>query len=534
MLPVRETVIYARKSSESEDRQVLSIQSQVEELRRIAEQRGLRIDRVLEEAKSAKAPGRPVFNALIADVQAGRVGRIVCWKADRLARNVMDAAAVIYALDQGNLDELVTANGTTFTSRPEDKLMLNLDFGLSAKFIDDLRANVHRGMKKKVEMGWFPGNAPIGYLNDLRSRTIVPDPDRFDAVRRLWMLAASGVPLNELARRASEDWGLRTPVRGRLGGGPIMASLLYKLFSNRFYTGVFTMRGVTYHGNHAPMVTVAEFEAVQEILRRPSKARRQKHLFAFAGTIRCGECGSLVIGTSHTKKSGLRFDYYRCRKAQRCSQRHVRTEELEAQVIEALAQHEVSDELLSVARSHLDHMRAELAAAEAQSEARRLSEIERLEQQRHQLTQMRMREQIDDVEYDRERSRLVLETQQLRSASRPTDGVATPRGVELAVEPFSLMNAAVSRFRAGSEFDKRCFLLALCSNPLLRDGKLLITAKKPMSLLAEKHRFPSWQALVEAVRTSVASEEGERIAAFRSEPSRMSLRRESSVASLST
>ena len=82
--------IYSRKSSEAEDRQILSIDSQVSELKRFANPKGIKILEVLTEAKSAKAPGRPIFNSMMQRLYHGEADGILCWKLDRLARNPVD------------------------------------------------------------------------------------------------------------------------------------------------------------------------------------------------------------------------------------------------------------------------------------------------------------------------------------------------------------------------------------------------------------------------------------------------------------
>src|ERR1043166_2911284 len=91
-------VIYARKSTESDDRQVLSIDSQIQELKLVALRQGLVVSDVLTEARSAKAPGRLVFDQLMRRVDRGEVGSILCWKADRLARNHADTGRVLQAV----------------------------------------------------------------------------------------------------------------------------------------------------------------------------------------------------------------------------------------------------------------------------------------------------------------------------------------------------------------------------------------------------------------------------------------------------
>ena len=91
-LPV---ILYARKSSESEDRQVLSIDSQINELRTLAQRQNLSIVLELRESQSAKAPGRPQFTEMMKQFARGQAKGILCWKLDRLARNPVDGGAVM-------------------------------------------------------------------------------------------------------------------------------------------------------------------------------------------------------------------------------------------------------------------------------------------------------------------------------------------------------------------------------------------------------------------------------------------------------
>jgi len=92
--------LYCRKSSEAEDRQILSIDSKVTELKRHAARKGLHIKAVLTEAKSAKAPGRPVFNSMMELLYRGEADGVLCWKLDRLARNPVDGGSIIWAMKE--------------------------------------------------------------------------------------------------------------------------------------------------------------------------------------------------------------------------------------------------------------------------------------------------------------------------------------------------------------------------------------------------------------------------------------------------
>ena len=158
-----EYLIYCRKSSEAEDRQVLSIESQTREMEQLAAKLNITIAGVLTESKSAKAPGRPVFNAMMQRVYRGEIVGIICWKLDRLARNPIDGGSIIWAIKQHGIKVITPMQN--FTREDDNIILMYIEFGMAQKYVDDLSKNVKRGLKTKIENGWFPGVAPAGYLN---------------------------------------------------------------------------------------------------------------------------------------------------------------------------------------------------------------------------------------------------------------------------------------------------------------------------------------------------------------------------------
>lgn len=100
--------IYARKSSENEDRQVASIPSQIAELEKLAKELTLNVVAILTEEKSAKAPGRPIFSQMIEDFTKGKANGIICWKLDRLARNPIDGGTISWLLQQNIVKHIQT------------------------------------------------------------------------------------------------------------------------------------------------------------------------------------------------------------------------------------------------------------------------------------------------------------------------------------------------------------------------------------------------------------------------------------------
>ena len=185
--------IYCRKSSEAEDRQVLSIESQIRELEHIAAKLNLAVTEILTESKSAKEPGRPRFNQMMQRLYRGEATGIICWKLDRLARNPVDGGSIIWAIKQNGIRVMTPAQ--SYAREDDNVILMYIEFGMAQKYVDDLSKNVKRGMKTKLENGWLPGIAPLGYLNTTVKATganiLVKDPERFPFVRRMWDLMLS-------------------------------------------------------------------------------------------------------------------------------------------------------------------------------------------------------------------------------------------------------------------------------------------------------------------------------------------------------
>lgn len=343
--------LYARKSSESEERQVLSIDSQVKEMLQIAERDELEIVEIRRESHSAKNSGqRPVYNELIEDIRKARFNGILTWAPDRLSRNAGDLGSLVDLMDQGLLIEIRTF-GQQFKNSPNEKFLLMI-LGSQAKLENDNRGvNVKRGLRTRCEMGLWPTCPPSGYLTNRdveRKGYVVVDPERGPIVRKIF----EKVAYEKWSGRKIYHW-LRFDLNFKTKGNKNLSlSNIYIILQNTFYYGPFEFprnSGNWYQGKHEPVVTKELFDLANEQLKRFRVVKDGKE-FAFTRMITCGDCGSGVTADEKYKKlkngNTVKYIYYGCTRSRdhQCKGGYMREEELVSQltqIIDRLDMHEI-------------------------------------------------------------------------------------------------------------------------------------------------------------------------------------------------
>ena len=314
-------VLYSRKSTESEERQVLSIDSQVKEMLGIAERENLEVIDVRREAHSAKDSGqRPVFKELLEDIRRGRYNGILTWAPDRLSRNAGDLGSLVDLMDQKLLLEIRTY-GQHFKNSPNEKFLLMILCSQAKLENDNKSVNVKRGLRTRVEMGLWPAPAPTGYLkekrNDRKCETLI-DPERAPVVRKMFEKVAyekwSGMKIHNWLKF---DLNFRTAY----GKKHISMGNIYTILSNHFYYGVFEYpkkSGNWYTGKHEPLITKELFDLVQEQIKSQFTRAENKE-FSFTKMMTCALCGSGISACEKWKKhqngNVHRYVYYGCTKA---------------------------------------------------------------------------------------------------------------------------------------------------------------------------------------------------------------------------
>ena len=314
--------LYARKSTDEPDRQILSIEGQLAELREYAKKENLIIVKEFIESKTAKEPGREIFNDMIASIEDGKAQGIIAWHPDRLCRNSIDGGRLIYLVDTGKITALKFPT-FWFDPTPQGKFMLSIAFGQSKYYIDNLSENIKRGFRQKLRNGIWPCCAPLGYINDKNTRTIFPDKDRAVFIRKTFELYSTGdYPLAEV-RRIMNGVGLK-------GRHTALSTSNYQyMLKNPVYYGVIRYKGEIYEGKHEPIITKDLFDRCQAVMTRKSKPKGPKlKAFTYRGVFHCKECGCFI--TTETQKN---HNYLRCTKRKGpCAEPYVREELITAQI----------------------------------------------------------------------------------------------------------------------------------------------------------------------------------------------------------
>lgn len=483
--------LYARKSTDTEDKQVQSLDDQVKYMLEVAKRDEVRImGQPLRESKSAKRPNaRPLFEALLEEIEEGKIDGIVCWKYDRLSRNPADSGRIQQLLQDGKLKHILTSERNYY---PEDNaLLFSVEAGMSNQYIRELASNTKRGMRSKAEKGDKPGVPPVGYINDRLNKVIISDPARFKLVRILWDKMLTGTySIAQLVRIADEELHITTPVRGKTGGRPIAYSTLCTMFKNPFYTGKLLFNGVLYEGNHTAMVTNEEFIKVQRIIDpgHTTRPKDKNHQFLLRNLFKCGECGFAITAEKkykNIKSTGERkeYIYYHCtgkNKQIKCSQPHlhVTEDELIRQLKDKLAKFTIDPDFYKLAIEALAQEEDEVVAKDAAKSDARERAIAKKQQAITNLRRMRYNGEADDDSwYFAEIGTLESELEALQNDRNKAEYQAR-NWRDVADEVFTFARYAKEDFDSDDLEKKRTVIVKLGEKLSLLDRTIQFTPNK--------------------------------------------------------
>jgi len=522
---------YTRKSSEAEDRQALSIDSQISELAKLAIKNSIVIadGHSYSESKSAKtAFMRVEFERMISDIEKGFLQAILAWHANRLSRNAIDSARLVELMDKGLLLEIITP-GQTFRNTPMDKFLFTLTCSQAKMENDSKGIDVKRGLRKKNELGFPAGVAKPGYTNDYGikgQRRIIVDLDRFGLVKQLFELFLSGkYSVRKLVRYADQVLGLKSIQRTKEGGKPLALSRLYTVLKDSFYAGFFYGKDengvlIRYEVSESVdrMITEEQYWQIQTMMGRKGMPRPSinKYDFPYSGRTKCGSCGGGVTAEHkhqlicseckykfsyrnkdacpkcETKISAmldpvyLHYIYYHCTKRRNpdCQEGSVREEIIDNSIAEYIEKNiTISKALSEWCIRNLDELVTNDKKNEYERKAAWEKELVQKEKESEELVRMRMKGLItDDTEFLRHKATLEADTQRIKQTLVDMGGTDQAKLSNIKKD-FDLVVGVAEIFRNGTFEEKQEALSALGSNLTLKDKKLSVINKDLFQVL---------------------------------------------------
>jgi DNA invertase Pin-like site-specific DNA recombinase len=427
----------------------------------------------------------------MAAVSRGKIDTIICWKADRLARNAADAGAVLFALESKRLRQVITSDGT-YSADADSELMLGILLGFSAKYSKDLSKNILRGMEEKLRRGVWPWAAPFGYRN-VRSgdrATIEVDHAMAPYVRQLFELAASGAySIDALARITKDTWKVRKPQRRTITTTlGLSHTTISHILRNPFYWGLLVRKGESYPGTHEPLITKQLYDRVQEVLRRRKRStdRPQHRVFTFGGLVRCGACGRTLSGTITKSKSGRPYTYYVCSNKirRRCTQPLLSEHALLTQVQAFLTRVAVTqDEYALIERilADAEYRGRDELARQRQDASTTLSAIEASARR---LLDLLISGAITEDDYGHKKRELAARRAEATLTIANADTVLA-NGFQMARQFAAWLLEADDTFAKMVNEERRRFLHSIGFKMMAAGRKARLELAEPMSLIAE-------------------------------------------------
>jgi site-specific DNA recombinase len=512
-------LVYCRKSTDREDRQILSTDAQKRLLLEHAERQRLTVVDLYVENQSAYKAGRPKFNEMLARLEKGEADGILSYHLTRLARNSYDGGRIIYMMDEGTIVQISTPE-KAYLNNADDKFMMQIHFAMAKKSSDDTSQFVRRDVESKLLKGEFPGRVPLGYLNINRDGHIARsqdddekhqmlrslgrplrreeiDPIEGPLVRRLFEEAAKGTLGFPHLRKFAHRMGLRT--RGT--GKPLGKNAVELLLTNPYFYGAIRHNGMLYDSaylrartgdpsariQHDPLITKTLFDEVQEALYGRRKGRYRKHRFAFGGCIlRCDECGGPV--TAERQKGHV---YYHCTgNGGPCTQRHwMREEVLEERFAEILGRLRIDPEFLDYSFERLRQAHGDESRAQEAMRRKLQGLLNDAQQKLDGLLQLKISPGnrngllLSDEEYLLQKSRILRDIEMTKE-----ELLAVQQQSETWVDDCERFFAFTQRlertFAVLTVEEKKEVILLICSNLTLRDGILAVVYREPYASLA--------------------------------------------------
>jgi len=474
-------VLYARVSSKEQE-EGFSIPAQLKLIKEYAVKSKLKIIKEFIDAETAKKAGRTKFNEMVKFLKDNPDTKIVlCEKTDRLYRNFKDYCTI----DDLNLEiHLVKENEIINKySKSHQKFIHGIKVLMAKNYIDNLSEEIRKGINEKVNQGYYPSYAPLGYCNSVdlingeKIKTIQIEDKTSFIVKKLFELYATGsYSLKDIAEYANKE-GLRNRK-----GNKFAKCTIHKMLKNPIYYGYFRWNNTLYKGKHPSIVSKELFDSVQLSFDGHNRPKNpKKHKFTFSGLLICGKCGCAI--TSEIKKG--KYIYYHCTRYKgKCGNKAIREEALIEKFGDVVKQVKIDSNILN-------WLKEALKESHKDEKEYHNNQIENLQKQYNKYNNRLDRlyeDKLDGIitkEFFEEKSKLWLKEQQDNLSLIEKHKKANANYFEQGIKILELTQKLYSAYLQESPNEKGQLINLLLSNCTLNDGNLYPVYKRPFNLLVK-------------------------------------------------
>jgi len=313
---MQKAIVYCRVSTEEQAEQGYSLDAQEKLCRSFVKNNGYTVaDVYRDEGKSGTSLNRPALKDLLAKCQQDNsITAVIVQETDRLARNTKDHLTIKALLQKSEI-KLISVAQPMLDDSPEGNMVDTILASVN-QFQSDINSRkTRKGLQQKFEEGWWPGWAPLGYINVAlaessnarKSRKIVKrDREKWHLIKEGFRLYLTGKYSVDHINDLLYQKGLRSK-----SGKKIPHSVMVRTLQNPFYAGLMRWNGKEKMGKHPPMITLGEHKRVLDIMNSHNNyaCRRRKHNFLLRGFAFCNICGQRYVGEKHL---GKHKEYYHC------------------------------------------------------------------------------------------------------------------------------------------------------------------------------------------------------------------------------
>lgn len=318
----KKAYIYSRVSTEEQAKEGQSIEAQIRLCKNFAKENEIKVIEIFkDEGKSGANTNRPGLQSMLEAVSNNKtITNILVLDTDRLARNTLDHLSIKSLLHKQSVD-VISISQPMIDDSPEGRFIDVVLAGANALQSQITGRKTSKVMEQKAKAGWWPGNAPLGYINVDNSsptnsfdrRIVVPDATIAPLITQMYEYYLTGTfTIDELVKKMN-SLGLKSKQ-----GNPVYVSLVHATLKNPFYYGALPWKGEILKGNHRSLISKEKWQRVQSIMgdHNQHASRKRRHNYLLRGFIYCEDCGGRYWAAPHKGRNGY-IEYYFCKQCRK-------------------------------------------------------------------------------------------------------------------------------------------------------------------------------------------------------------------------